>query len=452
MEIIIIGCGKVGAALAQELVEEGHTITIVDTNKKVLDVVSLNLDVLGIAGNGASYSVLLEAGVDKADILIAVTDSDEMNLLCCLFAKKVRDLKTIARVRNPIYTNEVEFLKTELELSMIINPEKTAAYEIASILRFPSAIQVENFAKGLVELLSVEIPEGSILNDMPIMEISTRLSCDVLVCVLERDEKVIIPSGDIVLKTGDKISVVAEPTKASEFFRKSGIVTNRVKNAMIVGGGKISHYLAVDLIKRGIDVKIIEKNLEICEKLSMEMPKATIIHADGTDQEVLKEEGLLYVEAFLPLTDMDEQNVILALVAKSISKAKVITKINKIPMDTIMGKLKLGSVVHPKFITADYILQYVRALQNSQGSSVETLYKIADNKAEALAFKVKENCRIINQKIETLQLIDNLLVTCIIRDGRTIIPRGKDVILPGDTVIVVTTNVGLYEISDILKK
>lgn len=452
MEIIIVGCGKVGSALAKELTLEGHTITIVDTNKKVLDIVSLNLDVLGIVGNGASYNVLLEAGVDKADILIAVTDSDEMNLLCCLFAKKVRELKTIARVRNPIYMNEIEFLKKELDLSMIINPEKTAAYEIASILRFPSAIQVENFAKGKVELLTVEIPEGSILDKMRIMDISSKLGCDVLVCIVERNEEVFIPSGEVALRIGDKISVVAAPTKASEFFRKVGIITNRVKNVMIVGGGKITHYLATDLLKRGIEVKIIEKNAEICEKLSIELPKATIINADGTDHEVLKEEGLLYSEAFLPLTDMDEQNVILALVAKSISKAKVVTKINKIPMEGIMGRLKLGSVIHPKFITADYILQYVRALQNSMGSNVETLYKIADNRVEALAFTVKSSCRVINQKISELKLIDNLLIGCIIRGSQTIIPRGHDVIRPGDIVIIVTTNVGLDDISDILKK
>ena len=451
MNIIIVGCGKVGSTLAGQLAQEGHNISIIDTNNKVIEEFSNSYDTIGITGNGASYSVLNAAGVEKAHLLIAVTGSDELNLLCCLIARKAGNCKTIARVRNPIYNQEIGFLKEELGLAMIINPEYQAANEISRILRFPSAIDINIFNRGNVELLSFKVNENSILHDMKVYEIHNKLKCDVLVCMVERGEEVSIPNGEFTIKKNDVISIIASHKKATEFFTKIGMINNPVKNAMLIGGANISYYLAKLLLKYGIDVTMIEKNRERCEELSELLPEAMIIHGDGTDKDLLMEEGITEAESFASLTGLDEQNVLLSLYAQSKMKGKVITKVNRITFDEVIDNLNLGSIIYPKYITLQHILQHVRAMNNSIGSNVETLYKIKKDKAEALEFYVNEGSKLVGIPLEKLNLKDDLIICSINRKGNIIVPKGNDFIKKGDRVIVVTTNMGLQDLSDILR-
>ena len=405
-----------------------------------------------MTGNGAVYQVQMEAGIQDADLLIATTNSDELNMLCCLIAKKAGNCHTIARIRNPEYSSEIRYIREELNLSLAINPELAAAREIARLLRFPSAIKIEPFAKGRIELLKFLIPEHSLLNDMRVMDVVNRLKSNVLICVVERGNDVVIPDGNFVMKKGDKISFIASHQGSADFFKKAGVDNNIVKSAMFVGGGKLTHYLCRLLEDTKIKIKIIERDEERCRQLSELLPKAMIIHGDGTDEQLLLEEGIRQTEAFASLTGFDEENIMLSLYASSQSKAKLITKVNKIAFENVINSLNIGSLIQPKMLTAEIILQYVRAMQNSMGSSnIETLYKIAADKAEALEFRVKEGSPVLGIPLEKLKLIDNLLVACINRGGTIITPRGKDTVEAGDTVIVVTTHTGLNDLTDILR-
>lgn len=451
MNIIIAGCGKVGGAIAEQLSREGHDITVIDERSDVVQHVANGADVIGIVGNGASYSIQKEAGIEKADLLIAVTNADEVNLLCCLIAKKAGGCQTIARVRNPVYHQEIRHIKEELGLSLVINPEMAAATEMARLLRFPKAIDIDTFARGRIELLRFRMEEDSPLCDQKIRNISELSRCEVLICVVERGNQVLIPDGEFELRKNDTISIVASPVNASRFFRLIGIQTNQVKNTMIIGGGKIAFYLAKRLLEMGIKVKIIDKDRAYCEKLCELLPKAMIIHGDGTDQELLAEEGLADSEGFVALTNMDEENVMLSLYAKEMSRAKKITKVSSNTYDNIISTLDIGSVIHPKHITAESILQYVRAMQNSIGSNVETLYRLIDGKVEALEFRVRERSELVGVPLKELQLKENVLIACISRRGIIITPGGQDTIEVGDTVAVVTTNQGFHDLRDILK-
>mgnify|MGYP000159345592 FL=1 len=452
MKIIIVGCGKVGTTLAEQLNRENHDITLIDTNGEAIQNISDSADVMGVTGNGAVYQVQMEAGIQDADLLIATTNSDELNMLCCLIAKKAGNCHTIARIRNPEYSSEIRYIREELNLSLAINPELAAAREIARLLRFPSAIKIEPFAKGRIELLKFLIPEHSLLNDMRVMDVVNRLKSNVLICVVERGNDVVIPDGNFVMKKGDKISFIASHQGSADFFKKAGVDNNIVKSAMFVGGGKLTHYLCRLLEDTKIKIKIIERDEERCRQLSELLPKAMIIHGDGTDEQLLLEEGIRQTEAFASLTGFDEENIMLSLYASSQSKAKLITKVNKIAFENVINSLNLGSLIQPKMLTAEIILQYVRAMQNSMGSSnIETLYKIAADKAEALEFRVKEGSPVLGIPLEKLKLIDNLLVACINRGGTIITPRGKDTVEAGDTVIVVTTHTGLNDLTDILR-
>lgn len=452
MNIIIVGCGKVGRTLAEQLCNEEHEIVVIDTNSEKIQQLSEDLDVMGITGNGSSIGVLSEAGLKDSDILIAVTGSDELNLLCCLIAKKVSDCHTIARVRNPIYNKERHFLKERLGVSMIINPELAAAMEISRLLRFPSAIKLDTFSKGRVELLKFKaLPEFG-LQGMSVMEIVDKFRTDILVCGVERSGNVYIPSGSFRLQDNDLISIIASPKNSALFFKKIGVNTHQVRNALIVGGGTLGFYLASLLIEMKIRVRIIESRRDRCEELSELLPEATIIYGDGTDKKLLFEEELSNAESFITLTNLDEENIFLSLFAKKVSKAKLITKVNRLAFDEVVDELDLGSVIYPKYITADYILQYVRAMGNSVGSNIETLYQILDNQAEALEFYVRDSSIITELPLSQLDLKDNLLIACINRRGKVSIPRGQDTIQVGDTVIVVTTVKGLKDLKDILKK
>lgn len=453
MKIIIVGAGKVGDTLAEQLSGEDNDVTVVDRDYAAVQAISNEYDIMGIVGSGTDHSVLEEAGVEKADILIAVTGSDEMNMLTCLIAKKAGNCQTIARVRNPEYNREIRYIKEELGLAMVINPEFAAAMEIARILRFPSAIKIETFAKDRVEALKFRVSEGSVLHNMTVSEITTRLHCDeVLVCTVERGDKAIIPDGNFVMQEKDVISVIASPKRASQFFKKIKVQTNQVRDTMIVGGGKVTFYLAKLLLSMGIDVKIIENNRERCEHLSDLLPQATIICGDGVDQALLMEEGLMKTDSFVTLTNMDEENILLSLFARNKhNKMKVITKINSTAFDEVINKLDLDSIIYPKYVTAEHIVRFVRAMKNSIGSNVETLHHLVDNKVEALEFCIRENAPVLNVPLEKLRLKDNLLIGCISRGRKIITPKGQDMLMLGDTVVVITTNKGLNDISDILK-
>lgn len=452
MQIIIVGCGKVGRTLAEQLQEEDTDITVIDISQEKINTISEDVDAMGIVGNGASINTLMEAGIETADILIAVTASDELNLLCCLIAQKTGHCHTIARVRNPVYAQEIGFIKRRLGVSMIINPEFAAAQEIYRLLRFPSAIKIDTFARGRVELLKFKVLPEFGLDGMSVSRITETLKCDILICAIESKENVSIPGGNHIIHNGDFVSILASPQNAALFFNKIGLKTNQVKNSIIVGGGTISYYLAHALLDMKIKVKIIEKDKDRCEHLSELLPDATIINGDGTDRNLLMEEGLDRTEALVALTNLDEENVFLALSAKTVSNAKLVAKVNRLAFDDVIDSLDIGSVIYPKYITADYILQYVRAMQNSIGSNVETLYHILDNRAEALEFAIRENSSVTDKPLSQLNLKKNLLVGYLNRNGVVKIPRGHDTIQVGDTVIIVTTNKGLRDITDILEK
>ena len=451
MKILIVGCGQVGFTLAERLNRENHDITLIDSDPDTLRSVADSIDVMSVTGNGASYQVQMEAGIADADLLIATTNSDELNMLCCLIAKKAGNCHTIARIRNPEYSTEVNYIREELNLSLAINPELASAVEISRLLRFPSAIKIDTFAKGRVELLKFIIPEGSKLDHMKVMEVGTRLKCNVLICVVERGKDVVIPGGNFELMARDKISFIASQKDSTDFFQKVGIVNNSVRSIMIVGGGKLTYYLAKVLKDTNIKIKIIEQDLEHCNELSASLPHTMIIHGNGSDQQLLAEEGLGRMEAFASMTGLDEENIMLSLYAASKSNAKLITKVNRTTFSDVVDSLNLGSVIYPKLLTADLILQYVRAMQNSLGSNVETLYRIADDRAEALEFRIGPDAPVVGIPLEKLQLKKNLLVACINRRGKVITPRGKDRMEVGDTVIIVTTNQGLKDIKDILQ-
>ena len=452
MNIIIIGCGKVGKTLADQLVKEKHNVTIIDSSAEALASFPDEIDAIRLEGNGASIEVLEEAGLENCDILIAVTTSDELNLLCCLIARKAGHCHTIARVRNPIYGDELDFIKEQMEVSMVINPEMAAAAEISRVLRFPSAIEIDPFARGRVEMLKFKVLPEFGISGLSVMEIAARFPANVLFCGVERGDEVTIPGGSYVIEDNDKVSIIGAPQDSQEFFRMIGLNTNQVKSTLIIGGGITGYYLARYLRSMKIQVKIIEKDRKRCEELAEIFDDVTVVCADGTDRSVLIEEGLATVESCVALTNLDEENVFLSLYARTVSKAKLVTKINRFTFDELIGKMDLGTLIYPKYITADYILQYVRAMSNSIGSNVENLYRILDSKAEALEFIIREESAVTGIPLHKMNLKNNLLVASIVRDGRTLIPRGNDSLQVGDKVIVVTTHKGLHDVVDILKK
>jgi len=451
MKIIIVGCGNVGATLAEQLSREGHDITIIDEQEQLVKNLSNSYDVMGIVGNGASIGIQLEAGVDKSDMLIAVTKSDELNLLCCLIAKKAGAKHTIARVSSPVYSSEIEFIREELGLSMVINPQLAAAREIERLLKFPSALKIDTFARSRVDLVNYRIPDDSPLCNMCLKDIPSQLKSEVLISVVERGDQVIIPGGNFELKAKDEISIVGSSLKTVEFFRKLKEPTSAVKDVMIVGGSRTSIYLSQRLIEMGIKVKIIEKNREKCDELSEMLPQALIIHGDATDKELLMEEDLSQTQAFISLTDIDEENIMLTLFAKSVSKAKLITKIHRISYDEIIDSLEIGSVIYPKNISAEIIIKYVRAMNNSIENNMESLYRLNDNRVEALEFVIKKDSPILGVPLMKLNLKPDIIVACITHNGKVVIPNGQSVIQEGDSVIFVTTNTGLSDVKDTLR-
>ncbi len=449
MQIMVVGCGKIGRELAETLSKEDNNVTVVDKNEQVVQNMSILYDVMGVVGNGTSYSTLEEAGLADTDILIAVTQSDEVNLLTCVMARQKSKCHTIARVRNPIYSEERHFLRSELQLSMTINPELEAAREMMSILNFPNAMEVDNLGKSDIRMFRFRNPKNSMLSGEPLGVVSQKFRGTILVCIVERGDDIIIPNGDFVIQENDIVGIIAKVRDIEKFFKAIGMPFRPVKNCMIVGGGGISHYLTKLLTMHGIKVKIIEQNLARCEELSRSFPDATICCGDGTDRTVLDEESIGSMDSFAACTGIDEINAILSLYAQS-KVRKVITKMNHVDFNDVIDNLNLGSVVNPKTLITQKILQYVRAAGNSLESNVESLYRLRGGRVEVLEFLIRGKSAAIGVPFAELNLKSEVLVAGIVREGSLIVPGGQDCILEGDAVIIVTTHSGFGDITDIL--
>lgn len=452
MRIVVIGVGKVGSTVAEYLSQEGHEVVIVDQDPKVVEWITNRYDVLGVCGNGASLEVQREAGINRAQLVVAMTSRDEFNILCCIIARKNRAEHVIARVRNPDYYQQMPFLQDELGLSMAINPEMESADAISRMLRFPSATKLEIFAKGRLEMAEVTLPKDTVLDGIPLRELPGKLGVQVLVCAVQRDQEVVIPSGNFVLQGGDHINISATHKDMNIFFKKNGLYRDAIRSVLLVGGGRIAYYLAVQLLRLGILVKIVEQDEAICESLSQQLPKAEILHGDGTDQELLLEEGIRTVDACVALTGVDEENIIVSMFANTQHVRKVITKVNRPNLLDIMRSVGIESVISPRSVTGDRILRYVRSISNSRGSSIQTLYRLLDGRMEALEFKVAKNAPFVGQTLQKLTFRKGVLIAGIVRGGRLIHPQGSDFMLPGDLVTVVTTVSGLQDLSDTLIK
>ncbi len=450
LNIIIVGCGKIGQNLAEQLVEQGNDVTVIDISREKVKEVTASCDCMGFVGNGATHAVLEDAGIENADLFIAVTGSDELNILCCLIAKKASDCETIARVKNPEYNSETEYLKDELGLAMVINPQRAAAEEIARVLRFPSAKNIDTFAGGRVELVKFKLPAESALVGMTVRDVVSRLKCDVLICTVERGDDAYIAKADLAFCAKDVISFVATPKNASDFFTKIGCKTHSVKDVIIAGGGETGKYLCELLRKSDISVKIIEKKLEVCEELCSMFPDVTVIHGNAGDQETLVDEGIEKTGAFVALTNLDEENILISLFARSTGGCKIVTKVNRFDFSNVVKHLDLDSIIYPKNITSDLIVRYARAMKNTRGSNVETLYNIIKNKIEASEFIVKEDSPITEAPLAAMKFKDNVLIAAILRGEKVIIPRGSDRIMPGDRVVIVSSILAMHDISDVL--
>ena len=450
MKIIIIGTGKVGFSLAEQLLNEKHDITIVDTQDSALRRATDALDIMSVKGNGVSTDTLREAGAEDADLLVAATNSDEVNMVCCLTAKHLGAKYTIARIRNPEYNLGLHELKKNMGIDMVINPENATAVEISRLLRFPSAANIETFCRGRVELMGFRQQEGDFLVNQPLHALSAQVKqLSLLVCAVDRDGEVTIPNGSFVPQVGDKLYLIGRPTSLDQFFRLLGRYSPKVKTVFIVGGGKISVYLTAILEKMKMRVKIVELSEKRCRLVSEMMPRTTVICGDGTDQELLESERMSAADAFVALTDRDEDNLIISLYAMQQGMHKVVTKCNRQNYTGIARAVGLDSVISPKLITAAQILQLVRGMQNSQGSVMNTLYRIADGKTEAMEFTVGPSTRHLNVPLRDLHLHKGILIAVIMRDGEIIIPEGSSCIQEGDSVIIISRDRPIQDLNDI---
>lgn len=452
MKIIIVGDGKVGFTLAEQLSGEQHDVTVIDTNDDALRRASEALDVLCVKGNGASIMALRESGVDTADLLIAATSEDEVNMVCCLTAKRLGAKYTIARVRNVEYAVELAELKQELGIDLVINPENATAEEIARLLRFPSADHLDTFCRGRVEMIGFRVRESDFFCGHPLSELSRQVKeLPILFCAAERGDQVLIPDGSFVPQVNDKLYLIGQPVGMSRFFKLLGRHTQKIKEVTIVGGGRISYYLATILVGMNLHIKIVERSMEHCRRLSELLPQAMIICGDGTDQELLESENIAASDAFVALTDRDEDNLIISLYALQRGLGKVIAKSNRQNYAGIARAVGLDSVISPKLITAGHILQFVRGMENSKGSVMTALYKIADSKAEAMEFVVAPTTRHLGRPLKELRLKKGILMAVIVHQNRIIIPEGSSSLSQGDTVIIVSRDEHILDVNDIFE-
>ncbi|MBQ7160332.1 MAG: Trk system potassium transporter TrkA [Clostridia bacterium] len=453
MKIIIIGVGKVGSVLAENLAAENHDLTVVDTKKQRLEELINTCDVIGVCGNGASYDILSEAGAKNADLVIACTPEDEVNILACFVAKKLGAGHTIARVRNPEYEKQLRYMGDDLGLSMIINPEKATAREISRVLRFPTALKVESFAKGRVELIEYIVGEASPLNGVKLSDLKKNVRAKVLICAVARNGGATIPSGDFVIEAGDTVYITSSPSELVNFFAHLGVLRAGVKSTIIAGASSICYHLAKELIGIGIKVTIVDSDLNRCRQMSERLPDALVIQGDATDGEILGEEGIAKTDAFVALTGLDESNIILSMYAIQKGVGKVVTKINRRTFFNLVAHSAVqDTIVSASAITAEQITQYVRTM-NSDDNDIVTLHPIVNGLAEAVEFRVAEGSELIGRPIMELDLRSDVLIAVIARkDGEIIIPSGRDILGQGDSVIIVTTDKNVSRLSDIVRR
>ncbi len=452
MDIVIIGDGKVGHKLAMQLSGETYNVTLIDKSEKKLRDAVNEMDVSCVVGDGASADIQRQADVPGADLVIACASTDEMNLFCCLLARKLGARQTIARVRNPIYHNQIDLLKEDLKLSMAVNPERALAGEISRVLIFPSAAKIETFAKGRVELVEVSYPSHSSIEGLSLSELYKKHQIKMLVCAVQRGGEVYIPDGNFVPQAGDKINIAASHQEIERFLKLTNGMRDKAKNVMICGGGRVAYYLGSQLLELGMQVKIVEIDEKRCMELCDLLPGATIIHGNATDHELLEEEDISKADAFVSLTGMDEENIIMSMYAKTRHVPKVVTKVNDEGLQSMVDQLGMESVVSAKNVTANVITSYVRAMRNSMGSAnVETVYKLIGGKIEALEFRIREKTKYTGVPLKDLRLKLNHLVACIVRNRRIIIPGGNDTLEVGDNVIVISMEQGLEDLQDIMR-
>ena len=452
MKIVVVGCGKIGTTVVSSLASEGHDVVAVDTNPAVIDEISDVYDVICICGNGADYDTLLEAGISKADIFVAITGSDELNMLSCVIAKKMGAKYTVARIRNPEYNDKnLPFVKQYLDLSLHINPELLVANELFNILKLPSAVNIETFSRRNFQLVEVPIKENSVLSGMSLIDLRKKYKSNFLIGLVMRNDEVYVPDGNFVIEQGDRVGIIATPHEIHKFFKTVGVMKKQAKNVMILGASTTAFYLAKMLLNAGSAVTIIDKDKERCELAAQRLPGAVVINGDGASQEVLLEEGLLTSDALVTLTGLDEENILVSFFAMSQNVPKVIAKINRNELIAMAEKLGIDSIISPKRIVSDVIIRYARALQNSVGSNVETLYKFMDGRIEALEFNVSSDFKAQQIPLKDMPLKPNVLIGGIIRKRKAFIPTGDDFIQAGDRVVVIAEGQKMNDLSDILR-
>ena len=451
MNIIVVGCGKIGTTILSSLVAEGHNVVALDSNPNTINEITNLYDAIGICGNGNDCDTLSEAGVEKAELFVAVTGSDEFNMLSCFLARRMGAKHTIARIRNPEYNDQnLGFIKKQLGLSMAINPDLLAAQELFNILKLPSAAKIETFSRRDFEMIELKLRQESVLDGVSLIELRKKYDVKLLVCVVQRDNEVFIPDGSFVLKSGDKIGITATTSEILRFLKMLGVMQKQARNIMILGGSRTAYYLSKMLMGIGNTVKIVEKDHKRCLELSETLPNAVIINGDGAGQELLNEEGLSSMDAFISLTGMDEENILISFYAAAQNVPKVISKVNRDEFMYLAEKIGLDCTISPKNIISDILVRYARALENSLGSNVETLYQIMDAKAEALEFNIVADSAVTEIPLKDMKLKPNTLIAGIMRGRKIIIPSGDDMILPEDKVVIITSGYKLNDISDIL--
>ncbi len=451
MKIVIIGLGTIGRTILKNLSGKGHNITIIDEDKKKIEDLIGRYDVSGVVGNGACLDIQMEAGVKEADLAIVLTNSDELNVFACLVAKKIGVGNTIARVRNPDYRRQIMEMKDALGISMIVNPEKDTATEIFNLINLPSIAQVERFANGRVLLVEIVAEAGCGLVGETLISLGKKLKTKVLICAVQRGQSVTIPTGNFVIEEGDRIHLTSDAKSLRDFLAEVNLVKSPLKNIMIVGGSKIGYYLADELSKKKYKIKLIENDAAVAEELADALPRVTVINGNGARHDLLLEEGIEAMDAFVALTDIDEENMVVSMFANKMKVKKTITQIKGDDLIGMLDELGIENNVSPKYIVANRIISYIRALANTRGSNVLTLYRLVNDQVEALEFYAKKRERIYDRPLKDLKIKENCLIACIIRENEVIIPGGNDQIKLGDNVIVVTTHQNFDDLTDILE-
>ena len=449
MKIVIIGLGTIGYNILKSIDRVSHTITVIDQDKEKIESVIEHYDVFGVVGNGACREIQQEAEVGYADLVIVLTESDELNILACLVAKNIGAKNTIARVRNPEYRSQIMDMKESLGISMIVNPEMDTAREIFNLISIPSIAQIERFAKGRALLVEIEIEDKNVLIGETLISLGKKLKTKVLICAVQRGSEVIIPSGNFAIEKGDRIYFTADANSLGAFLNEIDLVRSPLRRVMIVGGDKIGFYLADQLSDKGYKIKLIEHDKSRAEELATLLPKVTVLEGNGTQHDLLIEEGIEAMDAFVALTNIDEENMIVSMFANKMKVRKTITQIKNDSLYAMLDELAIKNNVSPTNIVANRILSYVRALDNSRGSNVLTLYRLVNNQVEALEFAVRTQSKLFGKPLKELTLKANCLIACIIRGEQVIIPNGSSTIEVGDNVVVVTTHKNFDDLADI---